>query len=122
MKDTGGRVVLEPVGDLVLVPVQGPVDTGLMGRLEEGILGYIEREGARGIVLDLEGVEVMDESDFECLRRVVACAALMGAPVVLACLRPGVAAGLTMLDVDDSWVTAVRTVEQAMTCFGQVHV
>jgi hypothetical protein len=34
--------------------------------------------------------------------------------VVIASLRPGVAAGLTMLDVDSRWVTAVRTVEQAM--------
>ena len=118
MNKAEGRIVLEPVGELVLVPVQGPVDTDLLVRLSDRILGYLEREGARGIVLDLEGIEVMDEVDFESLRRVVACAALMGAPVVLASLRPGVAAGLTMLDVDSSWVTAVRTVEQAMAYFG----
>jgi len=117
MNDVEGRVVLEPVGELVLVPVQGPVDEELLARLGDGILAYLKREGARGVVLDMEGVEVLDEYDFECLRRVVACAALMGAPVVLASIRPGVAAGLTMLDVDSRWVTAVRTVEQAMTRF-----
>lgn len=111
------RVVLQPVGRLVLVPVQGPVNEALLARLRDRILGYLNREGARGVVLDMGGVEVLDEHDFESLRRVVECATLMGAPVVFAEIRPGVAAGLTMLDVDDGWVRAVRTVEQAMVLF-----
>ncbi len=108
------RVVLQPVGGLILVPLQGPVHEDLLTDLRESILGYLQRQGARGVVLDMAGVEVLDEHDFEGLRRVVESATLMGAPVVLAGIRPGVAAGLTMLDVDESWVRAARTVEQAM--------
>ena len=111
------RVVLQPVGRLLLVPLQGPVNEALLAELRDRILGYLNREGARGIVLDMAGVEVLDEYDFEGLRRVVESATLMGAPVVFAGIRPGVAAGLTMLDVDDEWVRAVRTVEQGMGLF-----
>jgi len=108
------RVVLQSVGGILLVPLHGPVHEELLSNLGESLLGYLQRQGARGVVLDMAGVEVLDADDFEGLRRVVESAMLMGAPVVFAEIRPGVAAGLTMLDVDDTWVRAVRTVEQAI--------
>ena len=114
MSEVETRVVLQPVGRLVLVPVQGPVNEALLRDLRIRILDYLGRHGGRGVVLDMEGVEVLDEHDFEALRGVAEAASLMGAPVLFAGIRPGVAAGLTMLDVDDGWVCAVRTVEQAM--------
>jgi hypothetical protein len=49
---------------------------------------------------------------------VVETVELLGARVVLAGIRPGVAAGLTMLEVEAAWVRPVRTVEQAMALFG----
>ncbi len=111
------RVVLQPVGSIVLVPLQGPVNEALLSELRDTILAHLSRTGARGVVLDMSGIEVLDRHDLENLRRVVQTASLMGAPTVLAAVRPGVAAGLTMLDVDDSWVHAVRTVEQGMALF-----
>ena len=108
------RIVLQPVRDLVLVPLRGPVHAELMEELRSKILDYLHARGARGVVIDMAGVEVLDEYDFEILRRVAESAGLMGAPVILAGIRPGVAAGLTMLGVDDHWVTASRTVDQAM--------
>jgi len=107
-------IVLQPVHNLVLVPLRGPVHADLMDDLRSKVLDYLYRQGARGIVIDMAGVEVLDEDDFEALRRVVESAALMGAPVILAGIRAGVAAGLTMLGVDDHWVRATRTVDQAM--------
>jgi anti-anti-sigma regulatory factor len=108
------RIILQPVGGLILVPLQGPVHEDLLADLGETLLGYLQQHGARGVVLDMAGVEVLDEYDFDRLRRVVESASLMGAPVVLAGIRPSVAAGLTMLGVDATWVRSVRTVEQAM--------
>jgi rsbT antagonist protein RsbS len=108
------RVVLQPIGDLVLLPLQGQIHPDLLTDLEGALLDYLQQHGARGVILDMVGVEVLDQHDFDGLRRVVEGATLMGAPVVLAGIRPSVAAGLTMLGVDDSWVRAVRTVEQAM--------
>jgi len=111
------RVVLQPVGDLVLVPLQGPVNPSLLDELRQRVLEHLEQVGARGLVFDMAGVAVLDEHDFQGLHDVVCCADLMGAPVVFAGIQPGVAAGLTMLDVDARWIEAVRTVEQAMAVF-----
>ena len=108
------RVVLQPVGNVVLVPLQGPVSTELFEQLRQELLHALSEGGAKAIVLDMRGIEVMDGVDITHLRRVVDSARLMGAKVILAEIRPGVAAGLALLDIDDSWITSARTVEKAM--------
>jgi rsbT antagonist protein RsbS len=108
------RVVLQAVGGHILVPLQGPVGEALLNDLEEALLDHLHRHGARGVVLDLAGVDVLDQHDFDRLRRIVSSATLMGAKVVLAGVRPSVAAGITSLEADGRWARATRTVEQAM--------
>ena len=111
------NVVLQPVGDLVIVPLRGPVHRAMIEELNVKVLDYLHRVGARGVVFDMAGVDILDEEDFQDLRGVTQSAGLMGAPVVLAGVQPGVAAGLTMLGVDDHWVRATRTVDQATEYF-----
>jgi rsbT antagonist protein RsbS len=108
------RVVLQPIGGLLLVPIQGPVHDAMFQSLTDSVLTHLRTHGTRGVVLDLAGVDVLDAHDFDRLRRVVEASTLMGAPVVIAGMRPGVAAGLTMLDVDARWVRPVRTIEHAL--------
>ena len=114
MSEGDARVVLQAVGGLVLVPLHGPVGEALLDDLDETLLDHLHHHGAGGVVLDMSGVEVLDQHDFEKLRRIVASAMLMGARVVLAGIRPSVAAGITTLNADDSWTRPVRTVEQAL--------
>ena len=114
MSEADARVVLQAVGGHILVPLQGPVGEPLLDDLEEALLEHLHHKGARGVVLDLAGVDVLDQYDFDRLRRIVTSATLMGAQVVLAGVRPSVAAGITALDADDRWARATRTVEQAL--------
>ena len=106
--------VLQQVGKVVLVPIHGPVTTELFDQLRSELLAHLKRAGARGVVLDLSGVEVMDADDFANLRRVVETASLMGASVVVAEMQPGVAGAIVLLDADTSWIRTARTVERAM--------
>lgn len=117
MSDTESTIVLQPVGDLVIVPLRGPIHHELLNELSAKVLDYLLNKGARGIILDMAGVEILDEQDFNDLRKVAQSALLMGAPVALAGIRPGVAVGLTMLGVEDDWIRATRTVELAMDGF-----
>jgi rsbT antagonist protein RsbS len=110
-------IVLQPVGGLVVIPLRDPIYHEVMADLSNRVLEHLHRDRARGIIFDMSGVEVLDEQDFEDLRRIAQGAALMGAPVVFAEIRPGVAAGLTMLNVDETWVRAARTVDQALELF-----
>lgn len=108
------RVILQRVEGIVIIPVPDPVTDAFMTDLRVTVLDYMKKNKISGLVLDLSGVELLDSHDFENLRRVRNGVELMGAPVILAGIRPGVAAGLAALDMDDRWVRPSRSVEAAM--------
>ena len=117
MNEIDNTVVLQPVGDLIVVPLKGPVSEALLDDLSTQLLKFLHENGARGVVLDMTGIELMDRQDFSDLRKVSESASLMGAPLILAGIRPGVAIGLTMLGVEDDWVHTTRTVNLALDTF-----
>ncbi len=108
------RVILQRVEGIVIIPVPDPITDAFMTDLRAIVLDYMKKNKIAGLVLDLSGVELLDGHDFENLKRVRDGVELMGAPVVLAGIRPGVAAGLAGLDTDDRWVRPSRSVEAAM--------
>lgn len=110
-------VVIQQIDNVLLVPLQGPIHEQQLSELNDAILKYLEHQHSDGVILDMTGVEVLDASDFEKLKLMMNSVALMGAQMVLVEIRPGVAAGLTMLDVDLSWSRTARTVELGMEYF-----
>ncbi len=107
-------MILQRVEGIVIIPVPDPITDAFMTDLRATVLDYMKKNKISGLVLDLSGVELLDGHDFENLKRVRDGVELMGAPVVLAGIRPGVAAGLAGLDMDDRWVRPSRSVEAAM--------
>ncbi len=114
MSGVEASVVLQPVGSLVVVPLRGPVNHDLLTELSDKLLDHLQHSGTRGVILDMSGVDLLDDQDFDDLSRVARSASLMGVPVIFAGIRPGVAIGLTLLNVEDDWVRATRTVELAV--------
>jgi anti-anti-sigma regulatory factor len=108
-------VVLQPVGDFLVVPVQGPVNGDLLKALTTDLLAYLENHNPAGVIFDMAGIKVLDLHDFLGLRHLADTANLMGADSAFAGIQPGVAAGLTMLDADTSWINAAVNVERAMS-------
>ena len=108
------HVVLQEVGGRLVVPLQDPVYDQMIEVTRERLLNYLHERAVSAVVLDLSAVEVLDGYDFEKLRQLADAMALMGAPVILAGIRPGVAAGLVALDVDDRWVRTALNVSQAL--------
>jgi rsbT antagonist protein RsbS len=119
LSETDPSVVLQPVGEFLVVPVQGPVNQELLDALTQSLLDYLSYENPTGLIFDMAGIQVLDLHDFEGLRHLVESAQLMGAPSAFAGIQPGVAAGLTMLDADGSWIRAATNVERAMQLFEQ---
>jgi len=110
-------IVLQPVGDFLVVPLQGPLTKDLLRDLSASLLAYLRRTKPVGVIFDMAGIQVLDAQDFENLKALAASARLMGTSTVFAGIQPGAAAGLTMLDIDGSWMRAARTVERAMSLF-----
>lgn len=114
MAQSEARVILQRVEGVLIVPLPDPMADAFLDELRPTVLEYMRDHPIAGLILDLSGVEALDEHDFERLRRVADGVTLMGAPVVLAGMKPGVAAGLVMLDVNDAWVIPSLSVEAAM--------
>lgn len=114
MQQSETRVVLQQVEGVLIIPFPDPVHDAFLAELQASTLDYLHRSPVSGLVLDLSAVEILDEHDFSRIRAICHGAGLMGARIVLAGIRPGVAAGLAMMDLDASWADTALTVDDAM--------
>lgn len=114
MLQSDNRVVLQSLRGVVVVPLPDPLGQDFLSELNAQLLQYLHQHSVKGVVLDMSGVALLDGADFQNLHRIWQTSTLMGSRLVLAGLQPGVAATLTMLNVDDSWTTPALSVEHAM--------
>lgn len=117
MPESDARVVLQSLQGVVVVPLPDPISADYFAELNHHLLAFLKRESAGGIILDMSSVQLLDVVDFELIHKVWKTTHLMGTPMVMAGLNPGVAAALTMMNVDDSWVQSAMSVAQAMELF-----
>lgn len=114
MLPSDSRVVLQSLRGVVVVPMPDPLGQDFLNELNEQLLQYLHRHTVKGVVLDMSSVELLDGGDFRNINRIWKTTTLMGSRMVLAGLKPGAAACLTMLNVDDSWAIPALSVEHAM--------
>jgi len=107
------RIPLQLSRGCVVASIQVDLSEEVLQLFRTELLELLHRSGARGVILDLSGVEILDLEDFEALRRTMAMAALMGARTVFAGFRPGVVSALVELDADVQEVTAALNLDDA---------
>jgi rsbT antagonist protein RsbS len=119
--DTGGiaRIPLQISRDCVVASIQVDLSDAVLRRFRTELLELIQTSGARGVILDVSGIEVMDYEDFEALRRTMAMARLMGAPSVLAGLQAGVVSSLVELGAETEDIVAVMDLDDAFRIMDQ---
>ena len=114
MPESDARVILQSLHGVLVVPLPDPIGADYFAELNHHLLDFLHRESVGGIILDMSSVQLLDVADFEWIHKVWKTTHLMGTPMVLAGLNPGVAAALTMMNVDDTWVQSAMSVEQAI--------
>lgn len=107
------RIPLQVTRECLVASIQVDLTPDVLRRFQEDLLARIERTHARGVLLDLSGIEIMDGDDFDALRRVGEMARLMGAPSIMVGLRPGIVAALVDLDVAVDGMMATLDLESA---------
>jgi rsbT antagonist protein RsbS len=107
-------IPIQKTRDALVVSIQTDLDDAMIERLREDLLERIRVTHARGVVLDLAGVSVLDAYEFAKLRSVLAMAAVMGATPVVSGLRPGVVSALVELNVDSGSLETALDVEDAL--------
>ena len=99
-------------GCLVAV-IQAELDDAGLARFRGDLLERIRTTGARGAVLDLSGVDLIDAHEFTEIRRTIAMASLMGTTCILAGLRAGVVSALVELDCETEGLRTALSVDAA---------
>jgi rsbT co-antagonist protein RsbR len=89
--------VLQVRDGLLILPLVGMVDSGRARQLMESMLAAIRDHRAKGIVIDVTGVPVVDTAVANHLLQASEAAKLMGATVVITGISPAMAQTLTSL-------------------------
>lgn len=105
------RVPLQVTQGCILATLQGDLQPGFLDQFKQDLLARIRQAEARGIVIDLSALDLMDLTEFEALKRLAAMADVLGARTVVVGLRPGVVAGLVALGADASGLKLALNVE-----------
>jgi rsbT antagonist protein RsbS len=106
-----------PIIDLysnLVVPIQGAIDDDAMARLQEDVTQRIHADGARGLVIDVSGIEFLDSFMTKNLRDLALTARLMGVVAVVSGLRPAVAITLIEMGLEIPGVKTTLNLERAL--------
>jgi rsbT antagonist protein RsbS len=112
------RLPIINLWDRILVPIQGDVTDDLAEHLNTEVLRAIHESGAKGLVIDLTAVWIMDSHLCAVLSNLASAAALMGTPTILSGLSPEIAMTLQAMGVELEAVRTALTLEQALTMLG----
>ncbi|MDT0331686.1 STAS domain-containing protein [Nocardiopsis lambiniae] len=106
------------LGGLLLVTIQGELPDDAAVALQEEVTETIARTGARGLIIDVGSLEMVDSFLARVLAEVAAASRLLAARAVLVGMRPAVAITLVELGLTLPGLATARTLTEAAAGFG----
>jgi rsbT antagonist protein RsbS len=108
------RVAMQVTRGIVVASVQTDLTEPVLARFQDELLSLIHRIGARGVVFDLSGVDLLDSTEFHGLGRILKMAELLGAKTVISGLKPGIVSSLVDSNVDTDGISATLQTDDAI--------
>ena len=106
------RIPILKVGRVLVVPIQVDMDDQTVIQLQERILSELERTGARGVLIDISLLEMVDSFIGRVLSDIAAMARIMDARTVVVGMQPAVAITLVELGLELKGVDTVLNVDE----------
>jgi rsbT antagonist protein RsbS len=110
----GSRIPILKVGRVLIVPIQVDMDDRTVIQLQERILSELERTGARGVLIDISLLEMVDSFIGRVLSDIAAMARIMDARTVVVGMQPAVAITLVELGLELRGVDTVLNVDEGI--------
>lgn len=108
------RIPILKLGDALLVSVQVDMHDRLAMALEEDLTAKIAATGARGVLIDISGVEIVDSFIGRMLDNIAAVSRMLDAETVVVGMRPAVAITLVELGLSLTGITTALNIERGM--------
>ena len=108
------KIPILKIGDFLIASVQIELQDASAVQFKDDILQAISDHHARGVVIDLTSVEVVDSFLGRIIGDIAAMARLMGARVVVTGLQPAVAITLVELGLELRGVVTALNLEKGL--------
>src|SRR5215203_1364752 len=108
------RIPILKVGRVLIVPIQVDMDDQTVIHLQERILSELERTRARGVLIDISMLEMVDSFIGRMLSDIAAMARIMDARTVVVGIQPAVAITLVELGLELAGVSTVLNVDEGI--------
>ena len=108
------RIPILKLGRVLIVPIQVDMDDQTVLGLQERILTELERTNARGVLIDISLLEMVDSFIGRMLSDIAAMARIMDARTVVVGMQPAVAITLVELGLELKGVDTVLNVDEGI--------
>lgn len=108
------RIPILRLGSCLLVTIQVDLDDRLATQLESDLTERVTRTGARGVLIDISALDVVDSFIGRTIAQIAAVTRLLDAHTVLVGMQPAVAITLVELGVPMQGVQTALDPERAM--------
>lgn len=85
------RIPILRVRNVLIVSIQVDLHDTLVQRMQEDLLRELERSPARGLVIDISAVDILDTFTARALAQTARMAGVMGTETVIVGMRPAIA-------------------------------
>ena len=108
------RIPILQMGKFLLVTIQIEMDDRIALMLQDDLTTQIERTGARGVLIDISALEIVDSFIGRMIGNISAMSHILNARTVLVGMRPAVAITLVELGLTMAGVKTALNVERGM--------
>jgi len=108
------RIPIIKIGDYLIVSIQIDMHDKLAIQLQSQILSEIEKTGARGVLIDISVLEMVDSFIGRMLSGMASMASIMDAAVVIVGMQPAVAITLVELGLEMPGVDTALNMEKGI--------
>jgi rsbT antagonist protein RsbS len=108
------RIPILKMGETLLVTIQVDMHDKIAAALEEDLTAKIAQTGAKGVLIDISSLEIVDSFIGRMLDNIAAVSRILDAETVVCGMRPAVAITLVELGLSLSGVKTALNVERGM--------
>ena len=108
------RIPILRMGEFLLVTIQVDMSDRLALALQDDLTSMIERTGARGVLIDISALEMVDSFIGRMIASISGMSRILDASTVLVGMRPAVAITLVELGLSLAGVQTALDVERGM--------
>ena len=108
------QIPILKLGDFLLVTIQVELHDELALRLQDDLTQKLSRTRAKGVLIDISALEIVDSFIGRSLAHIAAIARIMDATTVLVGMRPAVAVTLVELGMSLKGIRTALNVDKGM--------